>query len=58
MRTGLVADAGMAARNDRLAVDCIFHSDRSTQYISTEFAAKLAALHMRQSLGRTGVLLR
>jgi putative transposase len=55
MRTSLVTDAVvMAARNHRLAVDCIFHSDRGTQYTSTEFAAKLAALNMRQSLGRTG----
>jgi transposase InsO family protein len=55
MRTSLVADAlGMAARNHHLAVDCIFHSDRGTQYTSTEFAAQLAALNMRQSLGRTG----
>jgi putative transposase len=55
MRTSLVADAlGMAARNHRLAGDCIFHSDRGTQYTSTEFAAALAALHIRQSLGRTG----
>jgi putative transposase len=55
MRTSLVADAlDMAARNHTLAVDCIFHSDRGTQYTSTEFGLKLAALHMRQSLGRTG----
>jgi putative transposase len=55
MRTSLVADAlGMAARNHRLAAGCIFHSDRGTQYTSTEFAEKLAALNMRQSLGRTG----
>jgi putative transposase len=55
MRTSLVADAlGMAARNHTLAAGCIFHSDRGTQYTSTEFAAKLAALNMRQSLGRTG----
>jgi putative transposase len=55
MRTSLVSDAlAMAARNHRLAVDCIFHSDRGTQYTSTEFAEKLAALNMRQSLGRTG----
>jgi hypothetical protein len=33
MRTSLVSDAlEMAARNHRLAVDCIFHSDRGTQY--------------------------
>ena len=55
MRTSLVADAlQMAARNHSLAVGCIFHSDRGTQYTSTEFGAKLASLHMRQSLGRTG----
>jgi transposase InsO family protein len=55
MPTSLVADAlGMAARNHRLAAGCIFHSDRGTQYTSTEFGEKLAALHMRQSLGRTG----
>jgi putative transposase len=55
MRTSLVTDAlGMAARNHRLAIDCIFHSDRGTQYTSTEFGTKLASLHMRQSLGRTG----
>jgi putative transposase len=55
MRTSLVGDAvEMAARNHTLMADCIFHSDRGTQYTSTEFAATLAALHMRQSLGRTG----
>jgi putative transposase len=55
MRTSLVADAlGMAARNHTLAAGCIFHSDRGTQYTSTEFDATLAALNMRQSLGRTG----
>ena len=55
MRTSLVGEAlGMAARNHRLAVDCIFHSDRGTQYTSTEFGATLAVMNMRQSLGRTG----
>jgi transposase InsO family protein len=55
MRTSLVADAlAMAARNHALAAGCIFHSDRGTQYTSTEFGATLATLHMRQSLGRTG----
>jgi putative transposase len=55
MRTSLVADAlEMAARNHTLAVDCIFYSDRGTQYTSTEFGTKLAALGLRQSLGRTG----
>jgi putative transposase len=55
MRTSLVADAlGMAARNHTLAAGCIFHSDRGTQYTSTEFGAILSALQMRQSLSRTG----
>jgi putative transposase len=55
LRTSLVSEAlQMAARNHRLAVDCIFHSDHGTQYTSAEFGAKLASLHMRQSLGRTG----
>jgi putative transposase len=55
MRTSLVSDAlGMAARNHRLAARCIFHSDRGTQYTSTEYGTTLASLHMRQSLGRTG----
>jgi putative transposase len=54
MRTSLVVDALQMARNHSLAAGCIFHSDRGTQYTSTEFAAKLAALNMRQSLGRTG----
>jgi putative transposase len=55
MRTSLVSDAlDMAARNHTLKPHCIFHSDRGTQYTSTEFAAKLASLNMRQSLGRTG----
>lgn len=55
MHTSLICDAvDMAARNHTLAVDCIFHSDRGSQYTSTEFGAKLASLQMRQSLGRTG----
>jgi putative transposase len=55
LRTSLVSEAlQMAARNHRLAVDCIFHSDHGTQYTSAEFGAKLASLNMRQSLGRTG----
>lgn len=55
MRTSLICDAvDMAARNHTLAVNCIFHSDRGTQYISTEFGKKLTALHLRQSLGHTG----
>lgn len=56
MRTELVTDAlDMAARNHDLADDCIMHSDHGTQYTSAEYAAKLAELTLRQSLGRTGV---
>jgi putative transposase len=56
MRTELVTDAlEMAARNHDLVKDCIFHSDRGTQYTSAEFAAKLKDLGMRASLGRTGI---
>jgi len=55
MRTSLICEAvEMAARNHTLAADCIFHSDRGTQYTSTEFGAKLTSLQMLQSLGRTG----
>ena len=56
MRTDLVTDAlAMAARNHRLTSKCIFHSDRGTQYTSTQFADKLQELDMAQSLGRTGI---
>ena len=56
MRTSLVVDAvQMAARNHSLAAGCIFHSDRGSQYTSTEFAAALADLDMRASVGRTGI---
>jgi putative transposase len=55
MRTDLVTDAlDMATRNHTLAERCIFHSDRGTQFTSTQFAEKLKELGMRQSLGRTG----
>jgi putative transposase len=56
LRTELVTAAlDMAARNHDLAKDCITHSDHGTQYTSAEFAAKLAELELRQSLGRTGI---
>lgn len=55
MRAELVCDAvDMAARNHLLADDCIFHSDRGSQYTSAEFAAVLSGHGMRPSLGRTG----
>lgn len=56
MRAGLVVEAlDMAARNHTLAEDCIFHSDRGTQYTSAEFTEALTGYTMRQSLGRTGI---
>jgi len=56
MRTELVTDAlEMAARNHALEPKCIMHTDRGTQYTSTEYATKIADLDMRASLGRTGI---
>ena len=56
MRTGLICDAiTMAAGNVELATGAVFHSDRGTQYTSTQFAAHLKALGMTGSMGRTGV---
>jgi putative transposase len=45
----------MAARNHRLAVDAIFHSDRGSNYTSTQFAKTLKKHKLRQSVGRTGI---
>ena len=57
MRTELVLDAlsmAVAARGGN-AGRVIFHSDRGAQYMSGEFADRIAQLKMRQSIGRTGV---
>lgn len=55
MRTELVCDAvAMAMRNGRLEADCVMHSDRGTQYTSTEYREKLVELGLRHSVGRTG----
>jgi len=55
-RTPLISAAiGMAARNHNLSPGAIFHSDRGSNYTSTEFAAVLTALGIRQSVGRTGI---
>ena len=55
MRTSLVIDAlAMARRNVDLVEDCIFHSDRGTQYTSADFAAYLESNKMRGSMGRRG----
>lgn len=56
MRTDLVTSAlDMARRNTDLATDCIFHSDRGTQYTSRQLAEYLEARQMRGSMGRTGI---
>jgi putative transposase len=55
-RTPLIERAiAMAARNHRLADDAIFHSDRGSNYTSTQFARTLKKNHLRQSVGRTGI---
>ena len=56
MRTSLVTDAlDMARRNFTLAAGCIFHSDRGSQYTSSELADYLQRHELRGSMGRTGV---
>lgn len=56
MRAGLVTDAiEAAAKRHRLEPDCIFHSDRGSQYSSADYRATLARLGLRQSMGRTGI---
>jgi transposase InsO family protein len=56
MRTSLITDALDAARqNYTVETDCIFHSDRGSQYTSTDFADYLTEHQMRGSMGRTGV---
>jgi putative transposase len=55
-RTPLIEEAiGMAATNHRLATDAIFHSDRGSNYTSTDFGKALQDLGIRQSVGRTGI---
>jgi len=45
----------MATRNYPLAPGAVFHSDRRTQYTSTQFAALLQEHNIRASMGRTGI---
>jgi putative transposase len=55
-KTPLISAAiGMAARNHDLTPGAIFHSDRGSNYTSTEFAGVLDRLGIRQSIGRTGI---
>lgn len=55
MRTPLVTDALlMAIRNGRTRKGTIFHSDRGSQYTSSEFAAFCQKHKITRSMGRTG----
>lgn len=45
----------MAARNYPIPPGAIFHSDRGSNYTSTQFANTLRSLRVRQSVGRTGI---
>jgi putative transposase len=55
-KTPLITEAvKMAAQNTRLPEGAVFHSDRSSNDTSAEFAAELEKLGIRQSVGRTGI---
>jgi len=55
-KTPLICEAiTMAARNHTLESGAVFHSDRGSNDTSQEFATTLAALDLRQSVGRTGI---
>ena len=58
MRTDLVSMALHAAirrRGHHVRAGIIFHSDRGSQYTSSEFAKVCGLYKIRQSMGRTGV---
>ena len=56
MRTELVTDAlDMAIARRRPPGKVIFHSDRGTQYTSTDFDKYCSENNIRRSLGRTGI---
>lgn len=57
MRTELVSaalDMAVAARGGRVD-GIIAHADRGSQYMSNDYRCKIAALGMKQSVGRTGI---
>lgn len=55
-RTSLISAAlRNATRNHQVKPGAIFHSDRGSNYTSVEFANTVAALNLRQSMGRTGI---
>lgn len=51
----ITAAITMAARNHNLKPGAVFHSDRGSNYTSTEFGKVLRDLDIRQSVGRTGI---
>jgi putative transposase len=56
LRTSLVTDAlNMAITRRQPPAGVIFHSDRGTQYTSTDFSTYCHTHHIRRSLGRTGI---
>lgn len=55
-RTPLIIQAiRNAARNRKLSRRAIFHSDRGSNYMSTDFVSELTRLNLRRSAGRTGI---
>ncbi len=55
MRADLVCDAvDLAHKRGLVGPKAIFHSDRGSQYTSTQFRAKLGSLDLKASMGRTG----
>ncbi|WP_328900699.1 IS3 family transposase [Streptomyces sp. NBC_00441] len=55
-RADLVVDAlDMAADLGRLRPGCVIHSDRGSEYTSSQLRNKISELQGRQSMGRTGI---
>ncbi|WP_432021574.1 IS3 family transposase, partial [Streptomyces sp. 1222.5] len=55
-RAELVTDAlRMAAGRGALEPGCIMHTDRGSEYTSSEFRTLIKELNLRQSMGRTGI---
>ncbi len=54
MRTELICKAVTMAKARNLEPKAIFHSDRGSQYTSSEFAEHLKSLDLRGSMGRVG----
>lgn len=55
-RAELVTDAlRMAAARGDLQPGCIMHTDRGSEYTSSEFRTLVKELSLRQSMGRTGI---